>query len=115
MDGACSSALLSVAHACNALTNGEMDLVLAGGVDISLDPFEIVGFAKAQALARDDIRPYDEAANGMLTGEGCGNRHALSRGRSPRAWLAHPRVGLWLGNFFTGREPLPRPSLRAKR
>jgi enediyne polyketide synthase len=72
VDGACSPSLLSVAQACNALVHGEMDFALAGGVDISLDPFEIVGFAKAQALAREDIRPYDERAAGMLAGEGCG-------------------------------------------
>ena len=72
VDGACSSSLLSVATACHALADGEMDVALAGGVDLSLDPFEIVGFAKTQALATDDIRPYDERAAGMLTGEGCG-------------------------------------------
>ncbi len=72
VDGACSSSLLAIATACNALRNGDMDIALAGGVDVSLDPFEIVGFAKTQALAKEDIRPYDERAAGMLTGEGCG-------------------------------------------
>nr|WP_294543324.1 type I polyketide synthase [uncultured Rhodopila sp.] len=72
VDGACSSSLLSIARACGALIDNEMDVALAGGVDVSLDPFEVVGFAKAFALARDDIRPYDEAAEGMLPGEGCG-------------------------------------------
>jgi enediyne polyketide synthase len=72
VDGACSSSLLSIARACGALVDNEMDVALAGGVDVSLDPFEVVGFAKAFALARDDIRPYDEAAEGMLPGEGCG-------------------------------------------
>jgi enediyne polyketide synthase len=72
VDGGCSSALLAVAHSCTALVNGDLDFALAGGVDINLDPFEIVGFAKAQALARDDIRPYDQRAAGMLPGEGCG-------------------------------------------
>ncbi|HTG02182.1 MAG TPA: SDR family NAD(P)-dependent oxidoreductase [Nitrospirota bacterium] len=72
VDGACSSSLLAIAHACNALIKGEMDIVLSGGVDISLDPFELVGFAKARALAIDDTRPYDERAAGMLPGEGCG-------------------------------------------
>ncbi|MBD3334399.1 MAG: acyltransferase domain-containing protein, partial [Candidatus Eisenbacteria bacterium] len=72
LDGACASSLLAVAHACNALESGEMDIVLTGGVDVSLDPFEIVGFSKVQALTRDDIRPYDRRADGMLPGEGCG-------------------------------------------
>ena len=84
VDGACSSSLLSVAIACNALANGEMDFALAGGVDVSLDPFEIVGFAKTRALATDDIRPYDRRAGGMLTGEGCGLL-VLARDETARA------------------------------
>jgi enediyne polyketide synthase len=84
VDGACSSSLLSVAAACNALANGEMDFALAGGVDVSLDPFEIVGFAKTRALAADDIRPYDQRADGMLTGEGCGIV-VLARAKEARA------------------------------
>ncbi len=72
VDGACSSSLLSVAHACNALRNDDMEIALAGGVDVSLDPFEIIGFAKTRALAKEDIKPYDEQAEGMLAGEGCG-------------------------------------------
>ncbi|MSU64345.1 MAG: acyltransferase domain-containing protein [Pedosphaera sp.] len=72
VDGACSSSLLGVVIACDALVKGDLDFAVAGGVDVSLDPFEIVGFAKTQALAREDIRPYDERAGGMMTGEGCG-------------------------------------------
>lgn len=72
VDGACASSLLAVTSACNHLLSGDMDIALAGGVDVSLDPFEIIGFAKTQALAKDDIRPFDERASGMQTGEGCG-------------------------------------------
>ena len=72
IDGACSSSLLAVANACEAVARGALDVALTGGVDISLDPYELVGFAKTQALAADDIRPYDERASGMLAGEGCG-------------------------------------------
>ncbi len=72
VDGACSSSLLALLHGANALINREMDIVLTGGVDISLDPFELVGFAKTKALSPDDIKVYDKGANGMLPGEGCG-------------------------------------------
>lgn len=72
VDGACSSSLLAVATAADALKMGNMDLALAGGVDISLDPFELVGFAKVGALARDKMSVYDQSANGFLPGEGCG-------------------------------------------
>ena len=63
VDGACSSSLLSFALACDALNQGQMDVALAGGVDISLDPFEIVGFAKTRALATDDDDDDDIACS----------------------------------------------------
>ena len=72
VDGACSSSLLSIIHACNALVAGDLDVALAGGVDLSLDPFELVGFAKVTALARERMWVYDKKANGFLPGEGCG-------------------------------------------
>ncbi|MBP9854375.1 MAG: SDR family NAD(P)-dependent oxidoreductase [Candidatus Omnitrophica bacterium] len=72
VDGACSSSLLAVATAANALRLREMDLVLAGGVDVSLDPFELVGFSKVGALAKDEMRVYDQRASGFIPGEGCG-------------------------------------------
>ncbi|MFZ5773166.1 MAG: SDR family NAD(P)-dependent oxidoreductase, partial [Thermodesulfobacteriota bacterium] len=72
VDGACSSSLLAVATAATALANGNMDLALVGGVDISLDTFELIGFAKTKALTRDDMRVYDRRANGFIPGEGAG-------------------------------------------
>ncbi|MEH1101385.1 type I polyketide synthase [Micromonospora sp. CPCC 205561] len=72
VDGACSSSLLSVATACKALTDGEVDVAVAGGVDLSIDPFEIIGFAKTGALARGEMRVYDRGSNGFWPGEGCG-------------------------------------------
>ncbi len=72
VDGACASSLVALARACEALQSGAWDLALCGGVDVSLDPFELVGFAKTRALAPEDIRPYDARAEGMLPGEGCG-------------------------------------------
>lgn len=72
VDGACSSSLLSVATACKGLVDGELDVVVAGGVDLSIDPFEIIGFAKTGALARGEMRVYDKGSNGFWPGEGCG-------------------------------------------
>jgi enediyne polyketide synthase len=72
VDGACCSSLLAVAQACSMLADGDLDFALAGGVDVSLDPFELIGFAKTQALARTRMYVYDERANGFLPGEGCG-------------------------------------------
>jgi len=87
VDGACASSLLAVANACSALAAGDLDLALAGGVDVSLDPFELVGFARNGALARGDMRVYDGRADGFIPGEGCGfvvlarEGDALAQGR----------------------------------
>ena len=72
VDGACASSQLAVVHACSALTTGDLDVAIAGGVDLSLDPFELVGFAKAGALARDAMRVFDARPTGFWPGEGCG-------------------------------------------
>jgi enediyne polyketide synthase len=86
VDGACASSLLAVANACSALASGDLDVALAGGVDLSLDPFELVGFAKTDALTTDEMRIFDRRSSGFMPGEGCGfvtlMRHddALARG-----------------------------------
>jgi enediyne polyketide synthase len=50
VDGACSSSLIAITTAANAIQSGQMDMALAGGVDISLDSFELIGFAKKVRL-----------------------------------------------------------------
>jgi enediyne polyketide synthase len=72
LDGACSSSLIAIATAAAALENRDLDLALAGGVDVSLDPFELVGFAKTGALTAKEMRVYDRRASGFIPGEGCG-------------------------------------------
>lgn len=72
VDGACASSLLAVTQACSALAAGDLDCALAGGVDLSLDPFELVGFARTGALAPREMRVFDTASEGFFPGEGCG-------------------------------------------
>ena len=72
LDGACASSLLAVANACSELAAGDLDVALAGGVDLSLDPFELVGFARTGALAPGEMRVYDARSAGFIPGEGCG-------------------------------------------
>lgn len=72
VDAACAGSLLAVANACSALAAGDLDVALAGGVDLSLDPFELVGFARAGALAAGEMRVFDRRSAGFLPGEGCG-------------------------------------------
>lgn len=87
VDGACASSLLAVANGCSSLVARDLDVVVAGGVDLSLDPFEIVGFAKTGALALDEMRIFEKRSGGFIPGEGCGlvvlMRHedAIAQGR----------------------------------
>ncbi|MGB6457210.1 MAG: polyketide synthase, partial [Streptosporangiaceae bacterium] len=72
VDSACSSSLQAVATACTALASGDLDAAVAGGVDLSIDPLELIGLAKAGVLATMDVRLYDQQPSGYLPGEGCG-------------------------------------------
>lgn len=72
VDGACSSSLLAIINAARSLVQGDLDIAFAGGIDISLDTFELIGFAKTGALTTDEMRVYDKRANGFIPGEGCG-------------------------------------------
>ena len=115
VDGACSSSLLSVIHACNALVNGDLDVALAGGVDLSLDPFELIGFAKCTALAKERMWVYDRKANGFLPGEGCGfivlmrYEDAVAQGRTIHAKL------LGWGMSSDGHGGMTRPEASGQR
>jgi enediyne polyketide synthase len=72
IDGACSSSLLAVAKACDAITNKELLIAITGGVDLSLDPLELIGFSRAGALAPKQMLVYDKRSQGFWPGEGCG-------------------------------------------
>ena len=72
VDGACASSLVAVITACEKLQAGAVDCVVVSAVDLSLDPFELVGFARNGALARGDMRVFDRASSGFWPGEGCG-------------------------------------------
>ncbi len=72
VDAAGASSLTAMASACLALTAGELDVAVAGGVDLSIDPLDLVGLAKSGLLATSDMRIYDEHPTGFLPGEGCG-------------------------------------------
>ncbi|KXK59083.1 erythronolide synthase [Micromonospora rosaria] len=115
VDGACSSSLLSVATACNALAGGDLDAAVAGGVDLSIDPFEVIGFAKTGALATGEMRVYDRNSNGFWPGEGCGmlvlmrDEDAVARGLRRHAVIAG-----W-GYSSDGKGGITRPEASGHR
>jgi acyl transferase domain-containing protein/NAD(P)-dependent dehydrogenase (short-subunit alcohol dehydrogenase family)/acyl-CoA thioesterase FadM len=72
VDGACASSLLAIANSATALASNQLNVAIAGGVDISLDTLELIGFAKVGALAEKEMRVFDKDGKGFIPGEGCG-------------------------------------------
>ncbi|MGQ0535253.1 MAG: type I polyketide synthase, partial [Methanobacteriota archaeon] len=71
-DAACASSLAALDAASRALASGEVDLVLCGGADRSMDPEGYVKFAKIGALSATGSKPFDRDADGFVQGEGAG-------------------------------------------
>ncbi|MEU7168141.1 SDR family NAD(P)-dependent oxidoreductase [Streptomyces morookaense] len=73
VDTACSSALVAVHHACEALRTGRCGTALAAGAHVLLSPMEFVGFAKASMLSPTGrCRPFSAGADGYVRAEGGG-------------------------------------------
>ena len=73
IDAACASSLFAVDAAVSALLSGRSDLALAGGVHIFNNiPFLNVFCTLGAMSRREQIRPFDADADGMLPGEGVG-------------------------------------------
>ncbi|MEV0466563.1 SDR family oxidoreductase [Nocardia tengchongensis] len=73
IDAACAGSLAAVHAAVNELVLGQADLMISGGVDTCNNPMTFLGFSKTPALSKTgDIRPFSEAADGTILGEGVG-------------------------------------------
>ncbi|BCJ72009.1 hypothetical protein CS0771_15530 [Catellatospora sp. IY07-71] len=71
VNAACSSSLIAVHLACQALRAGECDTALAGGVNLLLAPELSVFMSKVRALSPSGTcRPFDVTADGVVRGEG---------------------------------------------
>lgn len=73
VDTACSSALVAVDSACNALNDRKIDLAVVGGVKINILPIrrgldDDIGIRSKN----DRIRAFDNNADGISSGEGAG-------------------------------------------
>lgn len=115
VDAACASSLVAVAQACSQLATGEIDCCLVGGVDVSMDPLELVGFSVAGALCRGDMKIFDQNRSGFLPGEGCGFAVLM---RSDHPALASCRVRALVRGWAVssdGRHDLTAPSPRGQR
>lgn len=84
VDGACASSLLAVITAGHSLLDGSADFALAGGVDLSLAPFDPAGPAGSGVPSGGRMWIYDTRSDGHWPGEGCGVV-ALARTADARA------------------------------
>ncbi len=72
IDTACSSSLVAIHQAVTALQQGEVDLALAGGVNVILSTGAMDAFDNGGMLAADGrCKTFDAAADGYVRGEGC--------------------------------------------
>ncbi len=73
LDAACASSLYAVKLACDALSSGKMDAMLAGGVSRPDSLYTQVGFTQLKALSKSGhCSPFDQSADGLVVGEGAG-------------------------------------------
>jgi len=73
LDAACASSLYALRQGCDLLNEHKLDAVLAGGVSRPDCLYTQMGFCQLKALTPTGIcAPFDEQANGLIVGEGCG-------------------------------------------
>lgn len=97
---ACASGAEAIGYAVDMIRSGRADVVVAGGAEAAVHPFNIASFAAMRALSvRNDeperaSRPFDKGRDGFLLGEGSGAvileaaEHARARGATVRAEAA---------------------------
>lgn len=75
---ACTSSGQALGEALLALRRGEVDVAVAGGVDVLVHPLMVTGFSRLGALSERNeapdraSRPFDLGRDGFVLGEGAG-------------------------------------------
>ncbi len=73
VETACSSALIAVHRAVEAIRSGHCSVAIAGGINALLLPEAFVGFSKAGMLSPEGhCKPFSAQADGYTRGEGVG-------------------------------------------
>ncbi len=73
IDTACSSALIAIHRAIEAIHSGSCEMALAGGVNVMASPKLAIAFSNAGMLSDDGrCKTFDRRANGYVRAEGVG-------------------------------------------
>jgi acyl transferase domain-containing protein/NADPH:quinone reductase-like Zn-dependent oxidoreductase/NADP-dependent 3-hydroxy acid dehydrogenase YdfG/acyl carrier protein len=73
IDTACSSSMVAIHQACQALARGEIAMALAGGINLLISARPFAGFARASMLSPDGrCKSFDASGNGYVRAEGAG-------------------------------------------
>ena len=98
LTAACSSGLVAVHQACQALRQGDCDLALAGGASLIISPLIYTALGKLNLLSPDGhCYAFDQRANGMVIGEAVAAVLLETPGQGHCRWRPHLRVhhGQW--------------------
>ncbi|WP_371657295.1 SDR family NAD(P)-dependent oxidoreductase [Streptomyces sp. NBC_00280] len=73
VDTMCSSSLTAIHLACRSLSDGESELAIAGGVNLSLHPHKYVYLSQGRFVSADGrCRSFGAGGTGYVPGEGVG-------------------------------------------
>jgi len=72
MDAACASSMAALLDACRLLQARQVDTMLCGASDRTMDPATFAKFSAIGALSPSHSTPFDARANGFVMGEGAG-------------------------------------------
>ena len=71
-DAACASTFAALLDACRLLHARQVDMMVAGASDRTMDPATFAKFSAIGALSASHSTPFDARANGFVMGEGSG-------------------------------------------
>ena len=74
IDSMCSSSLTAIHLACASINEGECEVAIAGGVNLSLHPHKYLSLSQSGFLSDDGrCRSFGEGGSGYVPGEGVGS------------------------------------------
>lgn len=73
LDTMCSSSLTTIHLACESIRNGEIDMAIAGGVNLTIHPNKHIFLSQTKFASSEGLcRSFGEGGDGYVPGEGVG-------------------------------------------